>query len=98
MAEIQRIPYRIREPQADAEIETGWLGYKVYLTHDEVHQIAEAGVAASTIIPEPTIAAVVQAVAVGLVAICALGGHGGVTLLGTWLAPFSPLILPGRHL
>ena len=59
-------------------------GFKVYLTHQEVRQIA-AGAAAAAVIPEPTISKIVATVAAVLVGVDELGGQRGVTVFGTWL-------------
>ena len=64
----------------------GFLGFKVYLTHQEVRQIA-AGAAAAAVIPEPTISKIVATVAAVLVGVDELGGQRGVTVFGTWLVP-----------
>jgi hypothetical protein len=103
MSEVTKVPFVIRQkprpgvltPMAD--IDKGWAGYKVYLSHDEVESISNDASSISLIIPDPSIAAAVNLVALALRACDALGGYAGVTIVGSWLTPANPVILPGRQ-
>lgn len=98
MAVVKLVDYQIEDPRTNAQVETGWLGYKVYLTHQEIEDLSSGAFAVGVLIGDPKVAAAVGVVMFGLRAICALGGHKGVSIIGTWLFPLTPVVLPGNHL
>ena len=97
MAKVKMIDYDIVDPRTNAKVETGWLGYKVYLTHQEIEDLSTGATVVGALIGDPKVAAAVGVVMLALKGVCLLGGHKGVSILGTWIAPLTPLILPGDH-
>ncbi len=82
--------------EANPEFDSGWLGYKVYLTSDEVRQLTAGATTVAGLIPDKRVAAVVATVVGILDAIDKLGGRKGVTVMGLWLGS-AKITVPGKR-
>jgi hypothetical protein len=93
MAEIKKLKKRVGGKGRLGRTIT--YGFEVLLTHEEVEQIARGGGAVVALpgLPPPAKLAIGLAGA-ALVAICALGGHDGVRIIITAIAPGQIVVLP----
>jgi hypothetical protein len=93
MAEYEIIEAHASEVEEWAKEALDWLGFKVHLSHKEAHDIASGASKASVLIPDKKVAAAVQHLAGTLTTACALGGHKGVCIYGSWIIP-GTVVLP----
>ena len=80
-------------PQAHAYgYDTSWVGYEIRLNHDEVEMLNN-GAGIASIFAEPHVQAVLSVVRFILYVECAISGHKGVNVHGTWFG-LGPFVTP----